>query len=76
MKNLENRVIESKISEQQLQNEFSYIMSEKILNEMLDKGLINQLEFDKITALNRETFSPFFVITKTKCPKLDAVKCP
>ena len=58
MKNLENRVIESKISEQQLQNEFSYYMSEKILNEMLDKGLINQLEFDKITALNRETFSP------------------
>jgi hypothetical protein len=59
MKNIENRVIESKISEQQLQNEFSYIMSEKILNEMLDKGLINQLEFDKIIALNRETFSPF-----------------
>ena len=59
MKNLENKEIRSRIPEEQLQNEYDYIMSEKILNEMLNKGLINQLEFDKITALNRETFSPF-----------------
>ena len=52
--------IESKIvSLEQLQREFNYIQAEKLLNKMLEKGLISEVEFNKITALNRQTFSPF-----------------
>ena len=45
--------------EQQLQREFDYIQAEKLLRKMLQKGLITEVEFNKIDALNRETFSPF-----------------
>lgn len=47
------------ISNEQLQREFDYFRAEKILKAMLEKGLINECEFNKITKLNRKTFSPF-----------------
>lgn len=47
------------VSQEQLQSEFDYIQAEKILNNMLDQGLITRDEFNKITVLNRQTFSPF-----------------
>lgn len=47
------------ISDEQLQREFDYFRAEKILKAMLEKGLINEHEFNKITKLNRKTFSPF-----------------
>lgn len=47
------------ISDEQLQREFDYFRAEKILKTMLEKGLINEHEFNKITTLNRKTFSPF-----------------
>ena len=47
-----------KMSQEQLQREFDYIQAEKLLRKMLQKGLITEAEFNKIDALNRETFSP------------------
>lgn len=47
-----------KITEEQLKGEFNYSQAEKILKKMLEKGLINEVEFNKIDELNRETFSP------------------
>nr|WP_306432288.1 SHOCT domain-containing protein [Wansuia hejianensis] len=47
------------MSEEQIQREFNYIQAENILKKMLEKGLINEVEFDRITELNRKTFSPF-----------------
>ena len=47
------------MSSEQLQREYDYFLSEKILKTMLENGLINQGECDKITKLNRQTFSPF-----------------
>jgi len=41
-----------------LQREFDYYRAEKLLHQMLDKGLISKEEFNKIMLLNRETFSP------------------
>jgi len=41
-----------------LQREFDYYMAEKVLHQMLEKGLITKEEFNKIMGLNRETFSP------------------
>ena len=46
------------IPEEQLQNEFDYIMAQQMLKNMLVKGLISLVEFNKISALNLENFSP------------------
>jgi len=44
--------------QEQLQCEVDYVMAQRILVSMLDKGLISLSEFNKITALNRKAFSP------------------
>ena len=44
--------------QEQLQCEVDYVMAQRILESMLSKGLISLSEFNKITALNRKTFSP------------------
>lgn len=54
----EKRIESKSVSLEQLQCEFNYIQAEKLLNKMLEKGLISEVEFNKITALNRQTFSP------------------
>lgn len=41
-----------------LQGELDYWRSRKILQKMLDKGLITSDEFHKIDVLNRRSFSP------------------
>lgn len=55
---IENRLEPKKVSQEQIQREFDYIQAEKLLKKILEKGLITVAEFDKITALNRQTFSP------------------
>lgn len=47
------------LSTKKLQREFDYYRAEKMLRKMLGKGLITEVEFNKIDALNRQTFSPF-----------------
>lgn len=47
------------LTNEQLQHELDYFRSEKILNSMLKKGLISEVEFNKIMELNRKTFTPF-----------------
>lgn len=42
----------------QMQNEFDYYMAQKLLMQLLIKEHITQVEFDKITKLNRQIFSP------------------
>ena len=46
------------ISEEQMQNEFDYMMAQQMLKNMLVNGLISLAEFDKISALNLKIFSP------------------
>lgn len=46
------------ISEEQMQNEFDYMMAQQMLKNMLGNGLISLAEFDKISALNLKIFSP------------------
>ncbi len=55
----ESNDLKRRMSEEQIQREFNYIQAENILKKMLEKGLINELEFNRITELNRKTFSPF-----------------
>ena len=55
---MEEGNLPTRISDDQLQAEFNYSQADKILKKMLEKGLINEVEFNKIDELNRETFSP------------------
>lgn len=57
MKEIE-QINTGKITEEQLKGEFNYSQADKVLKKMLEKGLIDEVEFNKIDDLNRETFSP------------------
>lgn len=47
-----------KPSEQEMQNEYDYILVEQMTKNLLLQGLITEEEFEKIMARNRESFSP------------------
>ena len=46
------------IPQEQLQREVDYVRAQRILSFMLQNGLISLSEFNKITTLNRKSFSP------------------
>lgn len=46
------------IPQEQLQREVDYMRAQRVLKSMLENGLISLSEFNKITALNRQSFSP------------------
>lgn len=50
-----------KITTEQLQRDYDYRRAQKMLQNLLDSGLISLAEFNNITELNRITFSPFLV---------------
>lgn len=53
------KVASRKMDEAQMQRDMDYILARKILSGMLENGLISDVEFTKITALNRKSFSPY-----------------
>ena len=44
---------------EEMQNEYNYILAEQMTRKLLDKGMISVDEFDKIMAKNRQSFSPY-----------------
>lgn len=48
-------------STKQLQRDAGYYKAQLLLQSMLDSGLISLSEYNKITLLNRQTFSPYLV---------------
>jgi len=46
------------VSQEQLQRETDYARAQRILESLLQNGLISLSEFNKITELNRKSFSP------------------
>ena len=46
------------VTQEQLQREYDYARAQKLLKSLLDEGLISEAEFNRITLLNRQTFSP------------------
>lgn len=46
------------IPQEQLQRELDYVKAQRLLETMLEKGLISLSEFNMITVLNRQSFSP------------------
>jgi len=51
-------MVNKNFTEEELQQEFNYILSQQMLKKMLDKMLISADEFNKITEKNRQIFSP------------------
>ena len=42
-----------------MQKDFDYMMAQKMTQSLLDQGRIKRCEFYKISAKNREKFSPY-----------------
>jgi hypothetical protein len=49
------------LSEIELQQDYNYFKAQEVIKIMLDCGLISLLEFNKLSQLNRETFSPLWM---------------
>ena len=47
------------MTKEAMQKDFDYMMAQKMTQALLDNGLITRSEFDKISAINREKFSPY-----------------
>lgn len=47
-------------TDDELQNEYNYILAENLTKKLLEKRLISVDEFDKIMEKNRRSFSPLF----------------
>ena len=56
----QSRTAERKrFTDEELQREFDYYMAQKLLENLWEAGLITKEELDKITAKNRQSFSPY-----------------
>nr|DAK80645.1 MAG TPA: hypothetical protein [Caudoviricetes sp.] len=42
----------------ELQQDYDYFMAQETANALLSAGLISLVEFNKLTQINRDTFSP------------------
>lgn len=51
-----------------IKGDLDYRRAQDIAKEMLDSGLISVDEFNKLTGINRETFSPLFAEIMPKLP--------
>lgn len=49
------------ISSIEIQQDYDYFMAQRACEALLSDGLISLVEFNKLTQLNRDTFSPMFV---------------
>lgn len=48
------------MTQEAMQKDFDYEIAQKITKNLLDQGLISIDEYDRISALNLEKFSPFY----------------
>ena len=49
------------MEQQKILDEVNYYRAQKITEQLYDAGLITFDEYDKLTELNRQTFSPLYV---------------
>ena len=49
------------MDQQDLINEINYYRAQKITEQLYASGMISFVEYDKLTALNRKSFSPLLV---------------
>lgn len=55
-------------TKEKIQGDLDYRRAQDIARNMLDAGLISLAEFNKLTAINQETFSPVFAEIMPEIP--------
>ena len=55
-------------TQERIQGDLDYCRAQAIAKKMLDNGLISMTEFNKLNAINRETFPPLFAEIMPKIP--------
>ena len=55
-------------TQDRIRGDLDYHRAQTIAKKMLDDGLISVAEWNKLTVINRETFSPLFVEIMPKIP--------
>ena len=48
------------IASVEIQQDYDYFMAQEACKALLSAGLISLVEFNKLTQINRDTFSPLF----------------
>lgn len=48
-------------TQEEIDRDIHYYQAQKVAMEMLKRGLISLSEFNKLTQINRDTFSPYLV---------------
>ena len=56
------------IRQTDIEQDYNFFQEQKIAKNMLELGLISLSEFNKLTEINRKTFSPFWVEIMPKIP--------
>jgi hypothetical protein len=56
------------IRQTDIEQDYNFFQAQKIAKNMLELGLISLSEFNKLTEINRKTFSPFWVEIMPKIP--------
>lgn len=56
------------IQQSDIQQDYDFLHAQKVSEKMLSLGLISLSEFNKLTEINRKTFSPFWVEIMPKIP--------
>lgn len=56
------------IQQSDIEQDYNFLQAQKISKRMLKLGLISLSEFNKLTEINRKTFSPFWVEIMPKIP--------
>jgi len=49
------------ITQEEIERDINFYKAQKVAERMLELGLISLSEFNKLTQINRDTFSPFLV---------------
>lgn len=56
------------IQQSDIQQDYDFLRAQKVSEKMLELELISLSEFNKLTEINRKTFSPFWVEIMPKIP--------
>ena len=68
MPNENTNVQSGYFTQERIQGDLDYSRAQDVAKKMLDDGLISVAEFNKLTAINRETFSPLFAEIMPEIP--------
>ena len=56
------------IQQADIEQDYNFFQAQKVAENMLELGLISLSEFNKLTEINRKTFSSFWVEIMSKIP--------